>query len=116
MSHLSGALADSTAPPATRTRLVADVFGGEFSKTTVSLLTSVAAQRWSRAADLVAAIEETAVRAAAIAEPGADIEGELFARLADRRRATRSSSSRSAAASATPPRRARSPRSSSTGG
>jgi F-type H+-transporting ATPase subunit delta len=79
MSHLSGALADSTALPATRTRLVSDVFGGQFSKTTVSLLTSVAAQRWSRAADLTDAIEETAIRAAAIAAPGADIEGELFA-------------------------------------
>ena len=54
--------------------------------TTVSLLTTVVAQRWSRAADLVDAIEELAVRAAAIAEPGADVEGELFARLADRRR------------------------------
>lgn len=79
VSHLSGALADSTAAAQTRTRLVTDVFGGEFSKTTVSLLTTATAQRWSRAADLVAAIEETAVRAAAIAEPAVDIEGELFA-------------------------------------
>ncbi len=79
VSHLSGALADPTAPPASRTRLVADVFGGEYSPATVSLLTTAAAQRWSRAADLVASIEETAVRAAAIAEPAVDIEGELFA-------------------------------------
>ena len=36
VSHLSGALADSTADPAIRTRLVADIFGGQFSQTTVS--------------------------------------------------------------------------------
>ena len=79
VSHLSGALADSTADPATRTRLVTDVFGGRFSQTTVSLLTTIAAQRWSRAADLTDAIEETAVRTAAIAAPSEDLEGELFA-------------------------------------
>jgi len=81
VSHLSGALADSTADPATRTRLVEDIFGGQFSPATVSLLTAIAAQRWSRAADLTEAIEETAIRAAAIAEPGVDLEGELFAVL-----------------------------------
>ena len=77
-SHLSGALADPAAPAAARTQVVTAVFGGTFSPTTVSLLTTVAAQRWSRSGDLVAVIEETAVRAAAIAEPDVDIEGELF--------------------------------------
>lgn len=78
-THLSGALADPTAPVAARTRVVQDVFGAAFGATTVSLLTTAAEQRWSRASDLVAAIEESAIRAAAVAEPSVDIEGELFA-------------------------------------
>ena len=39
-SQLSGALADPTAPVYARTRVVTDVFGGTFSKATVSLLTT----------------------------------------------------------------------------
>ncbi len=76
-SQLSGALFDSTAPAGARARVVADVFAG-FQPTTVSLLQTVAAQRWSSVDDLITGIEDLAVRAAAIAETGADVDGELF--------------------------------------
>ncbi|BDV30159.1 F0F1 ATP synthase subunit delta [Microbacterium terricola] len=76
-SQLSGALADAAAAPALREKVIADVFGS-LQPTTVSLLKTVVAQRWSNAADLVEAIEETAVRAAAVAAPEADVEAELF--------------------------------------
>ncbi len=77
-TQLSGALADSSAALPSRVKVVTDVFGGSFAPTTVSLLTAIVQQRWSNAGDLVDGIEELAVRAAAIAEPGADVEGELF--------------------------------------
>lgn len=76
-SHLSGALADPSAPVAARQNVVAAVFGG-FSQSAQSVLKTAVAERWSSAAELVDGIEELAVRATAIAEPKADIEGELF--------------------------------------
>lgn len=76
-SQLSGALSDMMAPAGARSRMVTDVFAG-FRPATVSLLQTVAAKRWSSADDLVTGVEELAVRAAAIAEPGADVDGELF--------------------------------------
>ncbi|WP_439591409.1 F0F1 ATP synthase subunit delta [Microbacterium sp.] len=77
-SQLSGALADSAAAPAARSSLVAAAFGGSVSAATVKLLTTVAEQRWSSASELVDGVEELAIRAAAIAEPNADVEDELF--------------------------------------
>jgi len=76
--QLSSALSDSAAPATARTKVVTDVFGAVLSPVSVELLTAVVAQRWSRTADLVEAIEEVAVRSAAIAEPEADVEGDLF--------------------------------------
>jgi len=75
-SALSGALADQAADGAARAALVGRVFGS-LSPAAQSLLGTVAAQRWSSAADLVAGIEELAIRAVAVADTG-DIEGELF--------------------------------------
>lgn len=75
--QLSGALAAAAAPVAARQKIVADVFGG-CAPATVVLLNAVAAQRWSSAADLVEGIEELAIRAASIAEPGTDVAAELF--------------------------------------
>lgn len=75
--QLSGALADWAATTEARGRVVADVFG-TFSRTTVSLLTTVVQQRWSSPAELIDGIEELAVRAASRAKPHADVEGELF--------------------------------------
>jgi F-type H+-transporting ATPase subunit delta len=77
-SQLSGALADSTAPAGARAAVVATVFAGA-SPAVRDVLRVTADQRWSDTSDLVDAIEELAIRAAAIAEPGTDIEGELFA-------------------------------------
>ena len=76
--QLSGALADSSAPATARANVVWAVFGPTFQSATVSLLTTIVSQRWSSASDLVDGIEELAIRAAAIAEPDADVEGDLF--------------------------------------
>lgn len=76
-SQLSGALADPSAPAAARENVVSAVFGG-FSATTQTVVKAVVAERWSNASQLVDGIEELAIRAAAIADAGADIEGELF--------------------------------------
>ncbi len=76
-SQLSGALADPAAPAAARQNVVAAVFGG-FSQGAQGVLKTVVAERWSSADELVDGIEELAIRAAAIADPQADIEGELF--------------------------------------
>lgn len=75
--QLSGALADSAAPAEARAALAAAVFAGLGAPAT-SLLQAVVAQRWSSAADLVTGIEQLAVRAAAVADASADVEGELF--------------------------------------
>lgn len=75
--QLSGALSDASAPAAARQQVVTDVFG-DFGPTTRSVLSTAVAQRWSSADDLVSGIEEAAIRAAAIADPGVDLEGELF--------------------------------------
>jgi F-type H+-transporting ATPase subunit delta len=77
-SQLSGALADPAAATAARSRVVADVFGAAFGKTTLALLTTAVQQRWSSASQLVDGIEELAIRAAAIAAPDVDVDGELF--------------------------------------
>lgn len=76
--QLSGALADPAAAPAARSRVVSDVFGAAFGKTTLSLLTTAVEQRWSSASQLLDGIEELAIRAAAIASPGVDVDRELF--------------------------------------
>jgi F-type H+-transporting ATPase subunit delta len=82
-SHLSGALADPSASPQSRRKVVEDVFGASFGPASVALLSFAVEQRWSSAADLVAGIEELAIRVVAIstktgAEADSDIEGELF--------------------------------------
>ena len=75
--QLAAALADASADVAVRQKLVESVFAG-FGPTTRSVLGTAVAQRWSNSAGLTAGIEEIAVRAASKAEPGVDIEGELF--------------------------------------
>ncbi|MEU1972375.1 F0F1 ATP synthase subunit delta [Microbacterium sp. NPDC019599] len=76
--QLAGALADSAASEAARAKVVADVFGKSLSAASVTLITTAVSQRWSSPADLVDAIEELAVRAAARSAAGADVEGEIF--------------------------------------
>ncbi|HWS50730.1 MAG TPA: F0F1 ATP synthase subunit delta [Microbacterium sp.] len=77
-SHLSGALADPSAPVEARQNIVGAVFG-EFSALTRDVLKVAAAERWSNADQLIDGIEELAIRAAALSDANADIEGELFA-------------------------------------
>lgn len=76
-SQLSGALADPAAPASARQNVVGAVFG-TFSPATQTVLKTAVAERWSTADQLVDGIEELAIRAAAIADQSADIEGELF--------------------------------------
>lgn len=78
--QLSGALADPAAPAGLREQVVATVFGG-VSDATRQVLTVAVGERWSDEDGLIAGIEELAIRAAAIAEPKVDIEGELFSFL-----------------------------------
>lgn len=73
---LSGALADQAADPAARQALVGRVFG-TLSPEALNLVGAVAAQRWSSAGDLVAGIENLAIRAVAKSDE-AGVEGELF--------------------------------------
>ncbi len=74
--QLSAALTDAAATAQARGKVVADVFAG-FEPRTVALLGTAVDQRWSSAGDLVDAVEELAIRAAAVADAG-DLEGELF--------------------------------------
>lgn len=76
-SQLSGALSAWGAAPEGRVSLASQVFA-TFQPATVTLVTAAVAQRWSSEDDLVTGIEELAIRAAAIAQPTADVEGELF--------------------------------------
>ncbi|MFT3798559.1 F0F1 ATP synthase subunit delta [Microbacterium sp.] len=75
---LSSALADPGAGAPVRQKLSADVFAS-FGAVTRSVIAQVAAERWSSPSDLVDAVGELGIRAAAIAAPETDIEGELFA-------------------------------------
>lgn len=76
-AQLSGALADPAAPVEARTALVSSVFAGA-SAPVQQLLTAVAAQRWSSAADMIDGVEELAIRTTANASSGVDVAGELF--------------------------------------
>lgn len=75
--HLSGALTDNAASQQSRDRVVTQVFGSTFAPQTVALLQVAAEQRWSSADDFVDAVEEIAIRVAAVSDTG-DIENELF--------------------------------------
>ncbi|GAA3898982.1 F0F1 ATP synthase subunit delta [Microbacterium invictum] len=75
--QLSGALSAAVASAEARTKVVTDVFGG-FAPVTQSLLSTIAVQRWSSTDDLISAVEEVAIRAAAVAAPTTDIDAELF--------------------------------------
>lgn len=76
-SQLSSALSSWGIPGDARAGVAAQVFAG-LQPATVSLVTTAAAQRWSSLDDLVAGIEALAIRAASLAAPQVDVEGELF--------------------------------------
>lgn len=75
--QLSGALTDDTASLQARDTVVTQVFGSVFAPQTAALLQVAAEQRWSSVDDFVDAVEELAIRVAAVADTG-DLENELF--------------------------------------
>lgn len=79
-AQLRGAIGDPSADAEATSALVSRLFGSRLSESAVSLLQTVAAQRWSSQEDLLAAIEELGIRAiAASAGKDTSIEAELFA-------------------------------------
>ncbi|MEO6828021.1 MAG: F0F1 ATP synthase subunit delta [Microbacteriaceae bacterium] len=78
--QLRAAIADPSAGARVKSELIARVFGDRVSKPAATLLASVASGRWSNQDDLLAAIEELGIRAAArsVGER-ASLESELFA-------------------------------------
>lgn len=77
-AQLRAVVSDPSADPQGKAALVERVFA-QLSPSAVSLLSTIAAQRWSRQRDVLAAIEELGIRSIALSAPaGTDIEGELF--------------------------------------
>ena len=78
--QLAAVLADPAVEASAKSKLAGAAFGTSVGATTLGLLTTVVAQRWSSPNDLLGAIEELGLRAASIASlrSGADVEGELF--------------------------------------
>lgn len=75
--QLAAAMSDRGAADAARASLVTRVFAS-LGVTSRAVLTSAATQRWSTATDLVDSVEESAIRAAVIAQPDAEVDRELF--------------------------------------
>ena len=79
-THLQSTLSDPAIAPAEKAKLVGSVFGKKLGTQAAGLLDSVVAQRWSSEKDLLAGLENLAIRAAAISGGAkASIEGEIFA-------------------------------------
>lgn len=76
-SQLGGALSAWGVAGDTRAGVAGQVFAS-LQPSTVALLKVAAGQRWSSLEDLVAGVEALAIRAAALADAKADVEGELF--------------------------------------
>ncbi len=77
-AQLRAVVSDPSADPQGKAELVKRVFA-QLSPGAVSLLSTVAAQRWSRQRDVLSAIEELGIRSIAMSAPaGTDVEGELF--------------------------------------
>lgn len=79
-THLQSTLSDPAIAPAEKAKLVTAVFGKKLSAQASALLDGVVSQRWSSEKDVLAGIENLAIRAAAISGGAkASIEGEIFA-------------------------------------
>ena len=77
-AQLRSALADPSAAPKDKAAVIAAVFSG-IDKAAQTLLAALVAERWSDQDDLLAGIEEIAIRAiASAASNGTSIEDELF--------------------------------------
>jgi F-type H+-transporting ATPase subunit delta len=78
-SQLLTALADGSAEDSSKIALIRAVFGATVTPAALELLQSVAAGRWSNSQDLLAGIEELALRVTAASAPqGVSIGSELF--------------------------------------
>lgn len=78
-AQLQSTLADPAISPAEKAKLISGVFGKKLSADANKLLAGLVAQRWSSQNDLLAGIEDVALRAAAISGgASASIEGEIF--------------------------------------
>jgi F-type H+-transporting ATPase subunit delta len=79
-AQLRAVISDPSADAAGKSALISRIFASQLSKPAVSLLETVAAQRWSNQDDVLAGIEELGIRAvAASARKDTSIESELFA-------------------------------------
>ncbi len=78
-NQLRNLLGDPGLETSDKTEIVRRVFSGSLDEVALRLVTSIAGDRWSSDDDLLEAIEELGIRAAArSAAPGTDIVGELF--------------------------------------
>lgn len=79
-AQLRATLADPAIAPKAKDELIKKVFGRKLSATSAGLLGKIVAQRWSNQDDLLAGIEDVAIRAAAKAAGAkADVVAEIFA-------------------------------------
>jgi len=78
-AQLRAALADHAVDGAAKAALVRRLFGG-YSPTTIELLSTIVASRWSTQSELIGGIEEIGIRAVAGSAPSSvSIDAELFA-------------------------------------
>ncbi|WP_166996279.1 F0F1 ATP synthase subunit delta [Paramicrobacterium fandaimingii] len=77
-AQLRTLIADPAESTETKKQVLGRVFSGRVDATVASLLETVAGARWSSADDLLAAVEELGIRAAAVGSGDAAIESELF--------------------------------------
>lgn len=74
---LRSILADTATPLAEKKRLLTSLLGS-LPAASKALLETVVAERWSEPDDLLDAIEELGIRAISMAEPEADLQGQLY--------------------------------------
>jgi F-type H+-transporting ATPase subunit delta len=78
-AQLRALLTDPSSTESDKDEIVRRVFGGSVSEQTLSLVSSLVGQRWSRQDDLLAGIEEIGIRAIASSAPaGVSLDAELF--------------------------------------
>jgi F-type H+-transporting ATPase subunit delta len=78
-TQLRATLSNPALQSAEKAKLVAGVFGKKLSKEASTILDGIVSQRWSSQSDLVAAIEDIAIRVAALSGgKSTSVEGEIF--------------------------------------
>lgn len=78
-AQLQASLSNPAVSSADKAKLVSSIFGRKLSADASKLLSGIVSERWSSNDDMLAGIENVAIRAAAVsAGKGASIEGEIF--------------------------------------